>query len=193
MTVQPAAAKQEKKTESEGSTSEGNPTECRECMGGESPPQPDAEKLSEGAEDGTMHIDPVEDALNASETVRDMAVGLAVCAAAFAAVGCVFMGAQWYRWVFGVLLGACAAGLMLRHLYVTIDRALDMDEKNASKYMKKSATLRILMAGAALAVGAFVPEAFHVFGVFFGVLCLKFAAYLQPLTHKIIKFLSKGR
>ncbi|MDE7211988.1 MAG: hypothetical protein K2O03_11190, partial [Lachnospiraceae bacterium] len=103
------------KTGSEGGAGVGNPAECGGCAGGESPPQTDAEKLSGDTEDETMHIDPVEDALNASETVRDMAVGLAAWAAVFAAAGCIFMGAQWYRWVFGVLLGACAAGLMLRH------------------------------------------------------------------------------
>lgn len=140
-----------------------------------------------------MRIDPAQDALNASETVRDMSVGLAACAVVIAAAGCIFMGKEWYRWVLGVALGACVAGLMLRHLYVAIDRALDMDGEHASKYMKKSATLRLLMAAAALALGAFVPEIFHVFGVLAGVLCLKFTAYLQPLTHRIIKFLSKGR
>lgn len=140
-----------------------------------------------------MQIDPEQDAQNASETVRDMAVGVAGCALVLAAAGSIFMRQEWYRWVLGVLLGACVAGLMLRHLYVAVDRALDMDGEHASKYMKKSATLRLLMAAAALALGAFVPKVFHVFGVFFGVLCLKFSAYLQPLTHKIIKFLSKGR
>ena len=167
------------------------PRKCEEGAEGENLPQ--TEKTAGDMDEETMHIDPVEDALNASETVRDMAVGLVICAAIFAAAGCLFMGGQWYRWVLGVLLGACAAGLMLRHLYTSIDRALDMDEEHASKYMKKSATLRILIAGAALAAGALVPGVFHVFGVFFGVLCLKFTAYLQPLTHKIIKFLSKGR
>lgn len=144
-------------------------------------------------EDGTMYIDPVEDALNAAETVRDMAVGLVFLALVFAAVGSVLSGKDWYRFALGVLLGAVAAGLMLRHLYAAVDRALDMDAERATKYMKKSATLRILMAGAALAVGAFFPAIFHMFGVFMGVLCLKFTAYLQPLTHKVLKFLSKGR
>ncbi|MDE7325234.1 MAG: ATP synthase subunit I [Lachnospiraceae bacterium] len=138
-------------------------------------------------------IDPEEDALNASETIRDMAVGLAVCAVVLAAVGCIFVRDAAYRFALGVLLGAGVAGVMLRHLYVTIDRALDMDQEHASKYMKKSAVLRLLMAGAALAAGAYFTQVFHVFGVLAGVLCLKFTAYLQPLTHKVIKFLSKGR
>ncbi|MDE6874698.1 MAG: ATP synthase subunit I [Lachnospiraceae bacterium] len=151
------------------------------------------EGTTQTTDDGTMYIDPVEDAQNAAETVRDMAVGLAFLGLVFAAVGCIFSGKDWYRWVLGVLLGTVAAGLMLRHLYAAVDRALDMDEEHATKYMKKSATLRILMAGAALSLGAFFPGVFHVFGVFMGVLCLKFAAYLQPLTHKVLKFLSKGR
>lgn len=153
----------------------------------------DAEAGKPAAEDETMHIDPAQDALNASETIRDMALGLALCAVVLAAAGCIFLQAERHRWALGVLLGAGTAGLMLRHLYVAVDRVLDMDADHATKYMKKSATLRILMAAAALAVSAFLPEVFHVFGVFFGVLCLKFSAYLQPLTHRAVKFLSKGR
>lgn len=152
-----------------------------------------AQTKQAGTDAGTMAIDPEQDVKNASETIRDMAVGLAACAVVIAAAGCIFMRAQWYQWVLGVLLGACVAGLMLRHLYVAVDRALDMDGEHASKYMKKSATLRLLMAAVALAIGAFLPAFFHVFGVFFGLLCLKFTAYLQPLTHKVLKFLSKGR
>lgn len=143
-------------------------------------------------DDERMYIDPVEDALNAKETLFDMAVGLIVCAAVIAVVGSIFVG-QAYRFVLGVLLGAAVAGLMLRHLYVSLDRALDMDEEHASKYMKKSAVLRILMAGAGLLLGALFPKIFHIFGIFIGLLCLKFTAYLQPLTHKVIKILSKGR
>lgn len=155
-------------------------------------PEKDSKIVKREEDDERMYIDPEEDALNARQTVFDMAVGLIVCAVVTAAVGSIFAG-QAYRWVLGVLLGAAVAGLMLRHLYVSLDRALDMDEEHASKYMKKSAVLRILMAGAGLLIGALFPKIFHVFGVFFGLLCLKFTAYLQPLTHKAIKILSKGR
>ena len=139
-----------------------------------------------------MDIDPEEDALNARQTLFDMALGLIVCAAVIAVVGSIFAG-QAYCWVLGVLLGVAVAGLMLRHLYVSLDRALDMDGEHASKYMKKSAVLRILMAGAGLFIAALFPKIFHIFGVLFGLLCLKFTAYLQPLTHKVTKILSKGR
>ena len=146
----------------------------------------------QGDED-TGYIDPEEDALNAKETVRDMALGLVLCAMVFAAAGSLFMLREWYRWVLGVALGAAAAGLMLWHLYVSIDRALDMDADSATRYMKKSAIKRILIAAAVFAIGACFPKVFHVFGVLAGVLSLKFTAYLQPLTHKAINYLNKGR
>ena len=146
----------------------------------------------QGDED-TGYIDPEEDAMNAKETVRDMALGLVLCAMVFAAAGSLFMLREWYRWVLGVALGAAAAGLMLWHLYVSIDRALDMDADSATRYMKKSAIKRILIAAAVFAIGACFPKVFHVFGVLAGVLSLKFAAYLQPLTHKAINYLNKGR
>ncbi len=155
-------------------------------------PQEGDGKAKREKDEERMYIDPEEDALNARQTLFDMALGLIVCAAVAAVVGSIFVG-QAHRWIFGILLGAAIAGLMLRHLYVSLDRALDMDGEHASKYMKKSAVLRILMAGAGLFIAAIFPKIFHIFGVFFGLLCLKFTAYLQPLTHKVTKILGKGR
>ncbi len=135
---------------------------------------------------------PEEDARQIKETVRDMVTGILFFSFIFGAVGGIIAGEAWYRWVLGVILGTGTAGLMLWHMYVTIDRALDMDEESANKYMKKSAIKRLIMAVAAFAVGGLIPGVFHVLGVLAGVFSLKFSAYLQPLTHKIIKLLSKG-
>ena len=52
--------------------------------------------------------------------------------------------------------------------------------------------MAVMVAGVMLAV--LLPEVFSFVGVLLGVLTLKFAAYLQPLTHKFFnKILSKGR
>ena len=48
----------------------------------------------QGDED-TGYIDPEEDAMNAKETVRDMALGLVLCAIVFAAAGSLFMLREW--------------------------------------------------------------------------------------------------
>lgn len=141
-------------------------------------------------------ISPEEDALQAQETLRDMIVGIAACTIVTAAAGSLLAGVfgiVWYKMLAGVLLGGAVAELMLWHMYTSIDRVLDMDADSAVKYTKRSASKRMLMAAAALAVSALLPKLFSVFGVLIGVLSLKFSAYLQPLTHKVIKSINKGR
>ena len=138
-------------------------------------------------------ITPEEDALQAKEILQDMVAGIAASAMIIGIIGSLIIQSSRIPFCLGVLLGAGTAGLMLWHMYVTIDRALDMDADSAVKYTKKSATLRILMAGAAFVIGAFLPKIFHLIGVLLGTLCLKFSAYLQPLTHKALKNFRKGR
>ena len=137
-------------------------------------------------------VTPEEDALTARETIRDMAAGVVFFSLIFAGAGCIIMDGARLRWVLGVLLGGFTAGVLLWHLYVTIDRALDMDEEAAGKYTKRSAMKRLLIAAAAFLAGGLLPQVFHIIGVLLGTFSLKFSAYLQPLTHKVIKFLSKG-
>ncbi|MDE7297259.1 MAG: hypothetical protein K2N94_00335 [Lachnospiraceae bacterium] len=137
-------------------------------------------------------VTPEEDALTARETLRDMAVGIAIFSLIFAAAGGIIIRESWLRWVFGVLLGGGTAGVLLWHLYITIDRVLDMDEESAGRYTKRSAMKRLLIAAAAFAAGGLLPQVFHIIGVLLGTFSLKFSAYLQPLTHKVIKFFSKG-
>ena len=70
-------------------------------------------------------------------------------------------------------------------MYHSIDRALDMQPKDAEGYMRRAYLLRtviILLAAAAvhyLKLG-------YVMAYFVGVLCLKFGAFLQPLTHRFL-------
>ena len=147
---------------------------------------------SAGKDEILSTVTPEEDALTARETIRDMAAGVVFFSLIFAGVGCIIMDGARLRWVLGVLLGGFTAGVLLRHLYVTIDRALDMDEEAAGKYTKRSAMKRLLIAAAAFLAGGLLPQVFHIIGVLLGTFSLKFSAYLQPLTHKVIKFLSKG-
>lgn len=151
----------------------------------------EAESVPEPEE--MINISPEEDALQAKETLQDMTAGIVACMVLLGAVGGMIAGNSRLTYLLGLLLGGGTAGLMLWHMYVTIDRALDMDSETAVKYTKKCAMFRILLAAAAFAVSAFLPDIFHIFGVLAGVLCLKFSAYLQPLTHKALKNFRKGR
>ncbi|MBQ9118503.1 MAG: ATP synthase subunit I [Lachnospiraceae bacterium] len=143
------------------------------------------------AEEETSEISPEEDALQIQDTLREMGIGIVVSAVVVAVVLCL-IGTKKLQLLLGVLLGAGMSGLMLWHMYVTIGRAVDMDADSATKYTKKSAVFRLLLAGVALSIALLIPQVFHAAGTLMGLFCLKFAAYFQPLTHKVLKS-NKGR
>ncbi len=94
----------------------------------------------------------------------------------------------------GVLLGTAIAVFMLFHMYSVLKRALRYDKDTAAKKVRVAALLRMAVMVAGVMLAVLLPEVFSFVGVLLGVLTLKFAAYLQPLTHKFFnKILSKGR
>lgn len=94
----------------------------------------------------------------------------------------------------GLLLGGAIAAGMVWHMYSSIERALLYEEETIKRKVKEGACLRMLVMAAGLVAAVLLPEVFSVLSVFLGILSLKFSAYLQPLTHKVLLNLkSKGR
>lgn len=94
----------------------------------------------------------------------------------------------------GLLLGGGVATGMVAHMYGTLERALLFDEETVKKKVRTGSVIRMLFMVGALVLPVFFPDYLSVAGVFFGILSLKFSAYVQPLTHKVfLKFIIKGR
>ena len=94
----------------------------------------------------------------------------------------------------GLLMGCIIAGIMSMHMYHALEQAMLYDEETAAKKVQKGTMLRFLLMIAGLVAALVFPEWISVIGVALGVLSLKFSAYLQPLTHKVIQnFINKGR
>lgn len=126
-------------------------------------------------------------------TLRELYIGIAVCVTVFAGVGC-FLVSNSMAWLFGTLLGGAAAVCMAGHMAHSVERAVDMEKKAAAGYTKRSAVLRMIIMVLAVLLAVLLPHYFNVAGVAFGILSLKFAAFLQPLVHKFSsKILRKGR
>lgn len=85
---------------------------------------------------------------------------------------------------FGVLLGI--AGSV--HMYRTLDRALDYDEKNAAKKLTAGYMFRYTVLCLFLSV-IMITDVLNPLIVFMGYMTLKVAAYLQPFTHKLYNML----
>ncbi|MCC8065671.1 MAG: hypothetical protein LIO94_01010 [Clostridiales bacterium] len=85
----------------------------------------------------------------------------------------------------GLWIGVATSILLSVHLYRSIDRALEMEQDAAERYMRRVYIIRTVVI---LLVAGIVwhTKVGYVMAVFLGMLCLKFGSWLQPLVHRIV-------
>ena len=94
----------------------------------------------------------------------------------------------------GLVLGGIASIGMTIHMYSSLQKAVLYDSENAQKKVQKSSLFRMAFMLIVLGVCVILPQYISLIGVALGILSLKFSAYLQPLTHKVLKKIrNKGR
>ena len=94
----------------------------------------------------------------------------------------------------GLLLGGAVSIGMSFHMYSSLQKAILYDEEQAQKKVQMGSLIRMIVMVIALALSVILPQYISFLGVAFGILSLKFSAYLQPLTHKVLKKIrNKGR
>jgi multisubunit Na+/H+ antiporter MnhE subunit len=100
----------------------------------------------------------------------------------------VVISAVYYRsisclpFIFGVLIGTIVSVIKVMLLSKTVDKALSMEEKAASRYVNQQHFLRLLLTAAALLLGALV-SVINLWGVVAGVFAFQISVYVM----KIIK------
>ncbi len=67
--------------------------------------------------------------------------------------------------LFGNLLSGTAAVANFLLMGITVQNAVEQDEKDAKALMKSSSSLRLLLLAAVIAVGAAIPKAFSIWTV----------------------------
>ena len=126
------------------------------------------------------------------QTLYELLAGVAVCFILFL-IGNIFAENR-IAYTLGLLVGCIIAGIMSIHMYHALQQAMLYDAETAAKKVQKGTILRFLLMIVSLAAALIFPKWISIIGVALGVLSLKFSAYLQPLTHKVIQnFLNKGR
>ena len=118
-----------------------------------------------------------------NRTVLEMELGILAIFVLSQVVSVIFPGDRLARAV-SLLIGSVAAALAVLHMYRTLDRALDLDEKNASKAIYQGYLVRYL-AAAVILLGTALIQSLNPLLTFWGYMSLKLTAYLQPLTHKL--------
>ena len=126
------------------------------------------------------------------QPLYELIAGVVVCFV-FLLIGNIFASNR-IAYTLGLLVGCLIAGVMCWHMYRGLEQAMLYDEETATKKVQKGAFVRVLLMMAGLVAALLLPQWLSVIGGALGVLSLKFSAYLQPLTHKVIQnFINKGR
>jgi len=118
-----------------------------------------------------------------NETLLELYAGIVTAGIVFQAT-LVWLVKDRLSYSIGLWIGTGLALFLAWHMWKTLDEALSMGEAGAQKVMRKRFLFRygviVLMLGVLMWSGFANPLA-----AFLGVMTLKVAAYLQPVTHKV--------
>ena len=98
---------------------------------------------------------------------------------------CLFLKGDHLRMAAGLWIGVGTGIAMAVHMKQSLDEALYLDEKGASKYMQKAYAKRYL-AVIVLFIGVTYLNLVNLLTLIAGVMGLKVAAYSQPIMHKLL-------
>lgn len=118
-------------------------------------------------------------------TFVEMLIGIGFSTMVIAIVEAILVSSPG-SYVLGTIIGGCFAGIILYMMYRSIEKAIAMDEEQASNYTTRGAIIRLIIMCIALMVGVLLPNIVNVVGVLLGLLSLKACAYLQPFVHKVM-------
>ena len=120
-----------------------------------------------------------------NETLSELLLGIVLWGIFWQAAGVWFVPDKLSCSV-GLWCGVASALLCAAHIYRSLDKALDLQEKDAQKYMMSRSMMRygfiIVVLLLLIATGAGNPLC-----CFLGIMGLKIAAYLQPLLHRVVE------
>ena len=126
------------------------------------------------------------------QTLWELIIGTIVCVLLFM-LGNLLVKNQ-FAYTIGLILGGAVAIGMSFHMYSSLQKAVLYDRETAGKKIKIGSLIRMAFMLIVLVLSVILPQYISLLGVAFGILSLKFSAYLQPLTHKVLKKIrNKGR
>ena len=111
-----------------------------------------------------------------SDTCKKLSTVIAVLGLIALVVGLFFAGNKIY-WIVGIILGTVASLVKVYMLERTLDKAVDMDSKNANNYTRANYTMRLVVS-VVIVVLACLVEQINVVEVLIGLFLVKPAAYI---------------
>lgn len=117
-------------------------------------------------------------------TVRDLLTGALLYGIIVEIVGMIMVENR-LSYTLGILVGYICVVLMVCHMYLTLEKALDMEPEQASKFSTRNNLLRYAILVVVLILVAWVPKV-SVVAVIIMIFGMKISAFLQPVISKYI-------
>lgn len=118
------------------------------------------------------------------KTIMGFLIGIGIYGIGIEIIGLIFSEDR-MAYSLGVLFGVTVAVLLLLHITHTLNRALDMEERQATKYTTRQAFLRLGMMLAAMVVALRIPR-IHFIASLLGMLGLKMGAFIaSPILRRL--------
>lgn len=118
-----------------------------------------------------------------NRTLLEMDIGILFTGSICQLVGA-FLVEDQLRYAASLWFGIVFALVNTYHMYRSLDKALDYDEKNASKLLFRGYLIRYMSVAVVLLI-IMLTEVMNPLVVFMGYMSLKVTALLQPITHKL--------
>ena len=116
------------------------------------------------------------------ETMTGFYIGIGIYAAIIEVVG-IFFSEDILSYTLGLLFGVIIAVFLFGHMAKTLDHALDLQENDATKYVRLRSFLRLFVMMAALTIGLMTERLLFI-TVLLGLLGLKIGALFTPFILK---------
>ena len=127
---------------------------------------------------------------NINQTVWELIIGIVLVNALLEVIGLIFVS-QKGAYTIGLVLGMLMAIGMVFHMNISIEKAMDIGGEHANGYMLISYAIRkVVVLAVIVCVG--VLKFANLLSLLLGIMTLKVAAYLQPITHRFMESRKAG-
>ena len=127
---------------------------------------------------------------NINRTVWELIIGIVLVNALLEVIGLIFVS-QKGAYTIGLILGMLLAIGMVFHMNISIEKAVDIGGEHAKGYMLKSYAIRTAVVLAVIVCVGVLKFA-NLLSLLLGIMTLKVAAYLQPITHRFMESRKAG-
>lgn len=117
-------------------------------------------------------------------TVLELIVGIAAFGVLFEILGILFVKDKG-AYTIGIVCGALTAAGIAIHMAYHLNNALDWDEENARRMIRKGTAIRYAAVTLVIILLAYFKIG-NIFSYFLGIMTLKAAAYAQPYVHRLL-------